>query len=145
MLTPPVATITAGRDLVGIARGSLVRVFADTHNLGLPLAATQSLILRRAEFVPPDAQQKACIVGVMERTGTRDTAKTGLVFRQREGKLAVLLDRAWSIGWQVVGFHPERKGWFTIDDERQMRPIRFADCCVGVGVHLFVPRRPPRE
>lgn len=140
-MPPPVV---AGRDLARVAPGERVRIHADLLTLGLPLTPVQTVVLANVDFVPPDGERAASLVGTLLRTG-RQGLRDGVLLREGSGTLAVRLGTGWRLGWRVAGFHPGRRGWYALDESERMVPLHHVDVIVGVGHHLFVRIPSDRE
>lgn len=137
-------TITAGRDLSRARPGERVRIHADLTTLGLPLTAVQTVVLANVNFVPPDGERPASVIGALVRTG-RQGLRDGVLLREGSGALAVRLGGGWRLGWRAAGFHPGKRGWYALDEANAMIPLYQVDVAVGVGAHLFVRIPSERE
>lgn len=138
-MSPPVVT---GKELVSSTPGALVRVYADTKQLGLPVPASQSVVLREVSFLPATEEHPASVIGVIDRAGNwlKGRHTTGVVFHEDLGALAVRLNDEWRIGWRVAGWHPGTRTWCALDNGA-MRPMHYSPWAVAVGRHLFVGPR----
>lgn len=134
-MPPPI--VAAGRDLARVAPGERVRIHADLLTLGLPLTPVQTVVLANVDFVPPDGERAASLVGTLLRTG-RQGLRDGVLLREGSGTLAVRLGTGWRLGWRVAGYHPGRRGWFALDAAGLLAALHRVDVAVGVGKHLFV-------